>query len=145
MLVATTIDLILVTKRRVLGDVDALLLMEVHELLLLKPRMQFHLVDRWDYICMLEDTLDFLLGKVADSNSPDFTILYKLLHSFVGLRLSAHTFGECWQDATHINIVNVVSDDIPILVLGEHLISALKRNGPVHQEKIKVLNAQVIQ
>lgn len=89
-LVTTAIDLILITEWRVLGDVNALLLMEGHELLLLQPRMQLHLVNRRDGVCMLKDTLDFLLGKVADSDCLDFTTLKKLLHSFVGLRLSAY-------------------------------------------------------
>lgn len=50
-----------------------------------------------------------------------------------------------WQDPTHIKIVDIVSDYVPVLVLGKHIISTLKGNRPVHQEEIKILDAQVIQ
>lgn len=80
------VEVILIAKGTVLGDVDAVLLMEIHERLLLKPRMKFELVSSGNDIRFLEETFDFGLREVRDANRFGLACLQQLLHGSIGLQ-----------------------------------------------------------
>lgn len=46
---------------------------------------------------------------------------------------------------THVHIVDVIGYQVAILIGREHIISTLERHRPVHQEKVEILEAQIIQ
>lgn len=46
-MLGTGVDFVLVSERRIMGDMDALCLVPLDKFPLLQPGVEFHLVDRW--------------------------------------------------------------------------------------------------
>ena len=65
---ACAVDLVLVAKRRVLRDVDAVLRVEGHEGRLLQVRVQLDLVRCGHDVRLFQKPLDFGFGKVGDAD-----------------------------------------------------------------------------
>lgn len=79
------VKLVLITQRRVLCDMDTLLLMKLLEAWLLKPRMKFDLVNSGNDCGFFQQTLQFSSGKVGYANCLDLPGLEKFLHRLVCL------------------------------------------------------------
>jgi hypothetical protein len=50
-----------------------------------------------------------------------------------------------WGEATYIHIINILGRRLPIRTLRELLFAALKRNRPVYQVEIHIVEAEIIQ
>lgn len=79
------VNRILVSERRVVRDVDALGVMPRCELMLLQPRMTFHLVHGRRDGRVPEQSLHLSVGEIRDANRFHFTGFEELLHRFVCL------------------------------------------------------------
>lgn len=127
-LLSLVVDLVRVSEWGVLGDVDAILSVPCDKVPLLQVWVQLDLVGSWDDLALLEHSLDLLLGEVGDTNRLSLSGLNQLLHSLVSL-----------------DIVDILSDHLSVVVLLEELVRGLECSWPVHQVEIDVIESKVLQ
>lgn len=122
------VDLVRVSEWRVLGDMDALLRVPLEELLLLQPWVALQLVRSWDNLTLLQDPLGFRLAEVGNTDSLGLSALNQLLHRLVG-----------------IHKVDILGDHLSVGVLLKQLFGGLECSWPVHEVKVDVIEAEVLE
>lgn len=122
------VDFVLITKGRVMCDMDAFLLVEICKFHLLQPRMHFHLVSCWDDICLLQQTIELGLAEIGDADGLCFSGLECLLHRLV-----------------RFHIVDARRLGLTVTVLGEHVVARLECAGPVHEVEVNVVGLEVFE
>lgn len=114
--------------RGILCDVNSLALVELHKVLLLKPRVEFKLVCRRHHSGLLQQSFKLGTRKVGDSNRSCLAALQSLLQSFVS-----------------VDVVRITRDRFPVIAFGEKCVSTSERRWPMHQVQVEVVGPKIFQ
>lgn len=125
-------DLVLGTERRVSGGEDVVLLAELDQLLVGQEGMDLDLVDGGLDLCEGQELLQTVDGPVGDTNGTGLAASINLLH---GAPCGLGVLSELLLDD-----VLAIGTDLGLVVL-----VLLSSNGPVDEEEVNVVEAEVLE
>ncbi len=122
---ARIVDLVLVAKGRILGDVDVMFPVEGVEGVLGEVGVHFDLVDGGGDGGGLEESLELGFGEIGDADGFAFSGLDQLFHRFVGLMSGNQCLGRrIIGRGAYFNVVAVTHDGLAIFIFGKHAVAS---------------------